>query len=90
MTKAELIAAIAAKAGLNKAAAERALNAILAAVQDTLTREGKMTFTGFGTLAVEKRRERTGRNPRTGKPLHIPAANVVKFRAGKTLKKAVR
>ena len=89
MTKAELIAAMAAKASLTKAAAERALNAILDSVQGTLAREGKVTFTGFGTLVVEKRKERTGRNPRTGKPLRIPAANVVKFRAGKTLKKAV-
>lgn len=89
MTKAELIAAIAVKAGLNKADAERALNAILAAVQDELTHEGKVTLTGFGTLAVEKRQERTGRNPRTGEKLRIPAARVVKFRAGKTLKKTV-
>lgn len=90
MTKAELIAAIAAKADLNKTSAERALNAVLDAMQETLAEEGKITLTGFGTLAVETRQERTGRNPRTGKALTIPAAKVVKFRAGKVLKNAVQ
>ena len=90
MTKAELIAAIATKADLNKTSAERALNAILDAMQEILTAEGKITLTGFGTLAVETRQDRTGRNPRTGKALTIPAAKVVKFRAGKTLKNTVQ
>ena len=90
MTKAELIAAIATKADLNKTSAERALNAILDAMQEILTAEGKITLTGFGTPAVETRQERTGRNPRTGKALTIPAAKVVKFRAGKTLKNTVQ
>ena len=90
MTKAELVATIADKADLNKTSAERVLNAVLAAIQGTLLEEGKLTLTGFGTLAVETRKERTGRNPRTGKPLKIPAGKVVKFRAGKTLKVAVQ
>ncbi len=90
MTKAELIAAIATKADLNKSSAERALNVILDAMQEILTVGGKITLTGFGTLAVETRQERTGRNPRTGKALTIPAAKVVKFRAGKTLKNTVQ
>lgn len=90
MTKAELVAKIAAKADLNKTSAERTLNATLEAMQETLAHEGKLTLTGFGTLAVETRKERTGRNPRTGKPLKIPAGRVVKFRAGKTLKCAVQ
>lgn len=89
MTKAELIAAIATKADINKNSADRALNAVLDALQETLADEDKITLTGFGTLAVETRQERTGRNPRTGKALTIPAAKVVKFRAGKTLKNAV-
>jgi DNA-binding protein HU-beta len=90
MTKAELVAKIASKADLNKASAERTLNAVLASIQETLVAESKLTLTGFGTLAVETRKERTGRNPRTGKPLKIPAGKVVKFRAGKTLKSAVQ
>lgn len=90
MTKAELVALIATKADLNKAAAERALNAVLASLEETLAAEGKVTLTGFGTLDVETRKERTGRNPRTGKPITIPAAKVVKFRTGKLLKNAVQ
>lgn len=90
MTKAELIASIAAKADLNKTSAEHVLNAILDAMQEMLAAEGKITLTGFGTLEVQNRTERTGRNPRTGKPLTIPAAKVVKFRAGKMLKNALQ
>ena len=90
MTKAELVAKIAAKADLNKASAERALNAVLVAVEETFAEEGKLTLTGFGSLVVEKREARTGRNPRTGSQIEIPAANVVKFRVGKTLKNTVQ
>ena len=90
MTKAELVAAIAAHAELSKTTAENSLNAILDALQETLAQEGKVTLTGFGTLEVENRKERTGRNPRTGKAMTIPAAKVVKFRAGKLLKSAVQ
>lgn len=90
MTKAELIASIAAKADLNKTSAEHVLNAILDAMQEMLAAEGKIILTGFGALEVQNRSERTGRNPRTGKPLTIPAAKVVKFRAGKMLKNALQ
>ena len=90
MTKAELVAKIAAKADLNKASAERALNAVLVAFEETLAEEGKLTLTGFGSLVVEKREARTAANPRTGPQIEIPAANVVKFRVGKTLKNTVQ
>ena len=78
MTKAELVAKIAAKADLNKASAERALNAVLESIEATLVEEGKLTLTGFGSFMVEKREARTGRNPRTGSQIEIPAANAVK------------
>lgn len=90
MTKADLVEKIAAKAGLTKAAGEKALNAFLASVQDALLAEGKLTLTGFGTFAVEKRKARKGRNPRTGTTINIPASKVVKFRSGKSLKEAVK
>ena len=90
MTKAELVSKIAEKAGLTKADSEKALNAFLSAVEETLVSEGKLTLTGFGTFAVEERKERTGRNPRTGEELKIPACKVVKFRPGKLLKEAVK
>ena len=90
MTKAELVSKIAEKAGLTKADSEKALNAFLRAVEETLVSEGKLTLTGFGTFAVEERKERTGRNPRTGEEIKIPACKVVKFRPGKLLKEAVK
>lgn len=89
MTKADLVVKIAEKANLTKANAERALNAFLETVESTLVSEGKLTLTGFGTFAVEERKARVGRNPRTGKELKIPATKVVKFRPGKILKEAV-
>ncbi len=90
MTKADLVEKIAEKANLTKANAERSLNAFLDAVEDVLVKEGKLTLTGFGTFVVEDRKERKGRNPRTGKEISIPAAKVVKFRPGKLLKEAVK
>lgn len=90
MTKADLVVKIAEKANITKANAERALNAFLDTVEATLVKEGKLTLTGFGTFVVEERKERTGRNPRTGKAITIPATKVVKFRPGKLLKDAVK
>lgn len=90
MTKADLISKMADKANLTKANAERALNAFLESVEETLVSEGKMTLTGFGTFAVENRKSRKGRNPQTGKEITIPASKVVKFRPGKLLKDAVK
>lgn len=89
MTKAELVAQIASKANLTKAAAERSLNAMLESIQELLSEDGKLTLTGFGTFAVETRKERPGRNPRTGESITIAASKVVKFRPGKLLKDAV-
>ncbi len=90
MTKADLIEKIAEKANLTKANAERSLNAFIGAVEDVLVKEGKLTLTGFGTFVVEERKERKGRNPRTGAEISIPAAKVVKFRPGKLLKEAIK
>mgnify|MGYP000270120403 CR=1 FL=1 len=89
MTKADLVEKIAAKANLTKAAAERALNAFLASVEESLAKDDKLTLTGFGTFVVETRKERQGRNPRTGETLTIPACKMVKFRPGKMLKDAL-
>ena len=90
MTKADLVDKIAAKAGITKVAAEKALTAFLGSVQEQLVKAGKLTLTGFGTFVVEKRQERKGRNPRTGAVIKIPATKVVKFRVGKTLKDTVK
>ncbi|WP_281168144.1 HU family DNA-binding protein [Maridesulfovibrio zosterae] len=90
MTKAELVVKIAEKAGMTKADAERCLNYFLDTVEETLVDEGKLTLTGFGTFQVDERKERVGRNPRTGEEIKIPACKVVKFRPGKLLKDAVK
>ncbi len=89
MNKSELIDAIAKNADMSKAAATRALDAAVAAVQQSLKKGGMVTLVGFGTFYVGKRAARNGRNPRTGATIKIKAAKVPKFRAGKALKDAI-
>ena len=89
MNKSEMIDQIATSADLSKAAAGRALDATIAAVQAALKQGGTVTLVGFGTFYVGKRAARSGRNPRTGAAIKIKAAKVPKFRAGKGLKDAV-
>ncbi len=89
MNKAELIDRIADSADLSKAAAARAVDALIAAVKTTLKKNGSVTLVGFGTFSVGKRAARTGRNPRTGEAIKIKAAKVPKFKPGKALKDAV-
>ena len=90
MTKAELIAVIAGKSGVTKAAASKALDAYVAAVTSELKKNGKIGLVGFGTFSVAKRKAREGRNPQTGKTIKIPAKKVVKFKAGKGLADKVK
>ncbi len=92
MNKAELVDQIAEKADLSKAAAERALNAFTDTVTETLASPGdqKITLVGFGTFSTSERAARTGRNPQTGETINIPATTVPKFKAGKSLKDAVK
>jgi len=89
MTKAELIAAVADKAGLTKADAERALSAFTDTVSGALADADKVTLVGFGTFQKVRRKARKGRNPQTGEKITIKAHNVVKFTPGKKLKDAV-
>ncbi|MGE3153380.1 MAG: HU family DNA-binding protein [Nitrospiraceae bacterium] len=90
MTKEELIAKMSTSAGITKVAAGTALEAFTAAVSSSLKKGQRVSLVNFGTFSVSKRKARTGRNPRTGEPLKIPAARVPKFSAGKELKAAVR
>ncbi|WP_311394663.1 MULTISPECIES: HU family DNA-binding protein [unclassified Caballeronia] len=89
MNKTELIDHIAQQADISKAAAGRALEAVIGGVSATLKKGGTVTLVGFGTFAVGKRTARTGRNPRTGDAIKIKAAKVPKFRPGKALKDAL-
>lgn len=89
MNKSELIEQVAKSADISKAAAQRALDAMVTAVRVSLKRGQMVTLVGFGTFFVGKRKARPGRNPRTGAPIKIAAAKVPKFRAGKALKDAL-
>ncbi|MDH3948902.1 MAG: HU family DNA-binding protein [Gammaproteobacteria bacterium] len=89
MNKTELIDAVAEGADISKAAATRALDTVLDSISKSLANGDQVTLVGFGTFSVKDRAARTGRNPRTGEPIDIPAAKVPGFKAGKALKDAV-
>jgi DNA-binding protein HU-beta len=89
VTKADLVNAMAEKAGLSKVDAEKALKAFTEVVTKALKKDDKVALVGFGTFSVGSRAARTGKNPQTGKAIKIPAAKVPKFKAGKALKDAV-
>jgi DNA-binding protein HU-beta len=89
MNKAELIDAIADNAGLSKADAGRAVDALVKSVTKALKKGDTVSLVGFGTFSVRKRAARTGRNPRTGDTIKIKASKNPAFKAGKALKDAV-
>ncbi len=86
MNKAELVSAMAEKAALSKKDAEAALKAMTDVVAEELKKGEKVQLVGFGTFEVAAREARTGRNPRTGAEMTIPASKAPKFKAGKALK----
>ncbi|MFA7633005.1 MAG: HU family DNA-binding protein [Thiohalomonadaceae bacterium] len=89
MNKSELINAVATGADISKAAAGRALDAMIEAVTGALKNGEQVNLIGFGTFLVRERAARTGRNPRTGETINIKAAKNPAFKAGKALKDAV-
>jgi DNA-binding protein HU-beta len=89
MNKGDLIELIADDAGLSKADATRAVDAIITAITKALKGGKQVSLVGFGTFAVKKRAARMGRNPRTGESIQIAASKVPGFKAGKGLKDAV-
>jgi DNA-binding protein HU-beta len=90
MTKTDLIAKVADMAGMTKVDANKAVDAVVEAVQASLAKGEKVTWTGFGTFEVRNRAARMGRNPQTGAPLHIAASKTPAFKSGKSLKDAVK
>lgn len=90
MNKSDLIDAIAVSADLSKAAAGRALEGAIEAIQSALRNGDTVTLVGFGSFYVGERAARTGRNPRTGAAIKIKAAKIPKFRPGKGLKGALK
>ena len=89
MTKAEFVAKVAEKTDLKKVDAEKAVNAFLETVAETLKAGDKISFTGFGSFEVADRAAREARNPQTGEKMQIKATKAPKFKAGKGLKDAV-
>ncbi len=90
MTRANLVAAMAAASGWTKADADRALRALLASIRASLKRGQPVTLVGFGTFAVTRRKPRKGKNPRTGRPMNVAGGRTPRFRPSKELKRAVR
>jgi len=89
VNKTELIELVADKAGLSKADAGRAVEAVFDGITDALSKEGTVSLVGFGAFSVSHRAARTGRNPQTGATIQIKASKAPKFKASKALKDAV-
>lgn len=89
MNKSDLIEALAAKAELSKAAAGKAVDALIDTVVEAVAKGDSVTLVGFGSFKAAKRAAREGKNPKTGEKIKIPAATVPKFSAGATFKAAV-
>jgi len=89
VNKNDLVAAVAEAAGLTKADAAKAVDAVFDTVTSSLKGGKEVRLVGFGTFSVVSRKATTGRNPRTGETIQIPASKQPKFKAGKGLKDAV-
>ena len=90
MNKTQLTDYVAKSAGLSKAVAGKAVDAVLAGLTESLKEDEQVTLIGFGTFSVRERKARTGRDPRTGKTIDIKASKIPTFRAGKGLRDAVK
>lgn len=89
MNKSELVTAIAETAGITKADASRALQALLESLTTAMSKGDSVSLTGFGSFSVNERAARTGRNPSNGNALKIAAKKVPKFKPGKSLKESL-
>ena len=89
MNKNDLVSAVANNAGMTKADAAKAVEGVFNAISGALSSGGEVRIVGFGTFSVANRKATTGRNPRTGEAIQIPASKQPRFKAGKGLKDAV-
>ena len=89
MNKNDLVSAVANNAGMTKADAAKAVEGVFNAISGALSSGGEVRIVGFGTFSVADRKATTGRNPRTGEAIQIPASKQPRFKAGKGLKDAV-
>ncbi|MGR5865059.1 HU family DNA-binding protein [Bacillus cereus] len=90
MNKTELIKKVAMESELPKPKASLAVDAVFQSIQNALQNGENVQLIGFGTFEVRERAAREGRNPQTGESMTIPASKIPAFKAGKTLKEAVR
>ncbi len=89
MNKNDLVATVASNTGISKTDAANAVDGVFSAITDALKKGEEVRLVGFGTFSVAQRAATTGRNPRTGATIQIPASKQPKFKAGKGLKDAV-
>lgn len=89
MNKTELVSSVAEKAGITKKDAEKAVNAVFDVIGEALAQGDRIQLVGFGTFEVRERAARTGRNPRTGDEIDIPATRIPVFKPGKSLRDVV-
>ena len=89
MNKSDIVGRVAGRMGMSRAAAERAVDTVLEAIAEALAREEPVRLAGFGTFTTKSRAARTGRNPRTGEAVAIPASKAPSFKAGQALRDAV-
>ena len=89
MNKNDLVAAVSEAADLSKSDAQRAVDAVFNQIEEALKGSEEVRVVGFGTFSVATRKASSGRNPRTGETIQIPASRQPKFKAGKALKESV-
>ncbi len=89
MNRNDLVEAVSERTGLARSDAAQAIEAVLAAITEALRAGDTVTLSGFGAFVAKSRAARTGRNPRTGEPIAIPASRAPAFKAGKGLKDAL-
>ena len=89
ISKQDIVASVAEQADIPRAQAAKAVDAVFAAIQQALQQKQEVRLLGFGTFATAMRKRSTGRNPRTGEAIEIPASTSVRFKPGKGLKDAV-
>jgi len=89
MNKSDLVQVVAGEAGLSKASAEKAVNAVFDGITDALGKGDRLSLVGFGTFSVADRAARVCRNPKTGEKINVAASKVPKFKPGKALKDKV-
>ncbi|MFQ6083586.1 MAG: HU family DNA-binding protein [Candidatus Aminicenantia bacterium] len=90
MNRTDLIIKICKNSGISRAQATKALDSFISGIEDALKKGKRVTLVGFGSFHVVRRKERKGRNPRTGKEIFIPSKRVVKFSPAKALKETIK